>query len=108
MRFTPADWQAALADLEGLLSDPASEVVKDSPSGRVLRRKLRVGPHELDVYIKAPRRKFAWKVLLEGFRPSRRSGRSRWATNCSTDASPPPCRWLTWSGESGRCCGRAC
>ncbi len=71
MEFTSADWHKAIERLEELLSDPANEVVKDSASGRVLRRRLRVGSHDLEVFIKAPRRKHAWKVLLDCVRPSR-------------------------------------
>ena len=71
MEFTSAQWHQALEHLDELISDPANEVVKDSASGRVLRRRLRVGDQDLDVFIKCPRRKHAWKFLLDCLRPSR-------------------------------------
>jgi tRNA A-37 threonylcarbamoyl transferase component Bud32 len=71
MEFTSAQWHKALEHPEQLLGDPANEVVKDSASGRVLRRHLRVGGHDLEVYVKAPRRKHAWKLPLDCLRPSR-------------------------------------
>jgi tRNA A-37 threonylcarbamoyl transferase component Bud32 len=69
--LTTADWQQCLADPPGLLSGPEVQVVKDSPSSRVVRRKLQVGPHLLDVFIKQPRRKRRWKWLLDCFRAAR-------------------------------------
>lgn len=69
--FTPDQWKQVLADPHALLKGEGVEVIKDSPSGKVVRRKLTVGEHELDVYIKAPRRKQWWKVLADCFRPSR-------------------------------------
>jgi len=65
------DWQELLRRPEKLLTGEGAEVVKDSRSSLVVRRKLQVGPHGLDVYVKHPRRKHAWKVLLDCFRPSR-------------------------------------
>jgi len=65
------DWRRALADPAVLLSGKGVEVVKDSPSSLVVRRRLRVGPHELDVFVKRVRRKRRWKALADCFRPSR-------------------------------------
>jgi tRNA A-37 threonylcarbamoyl transferase component Bud32 len=65
------DWRAALADPEALLTAPGAEVVKDSASSLVVRRKIAVGPHSLDVYIKRPRRKKAIRWGLDLFRLSR-------------------------------------
>ena len=71
LTFTTADWQTALSDPAVLLDESTGELVKRSASGTVLRRRLRVGPHELDVYVKRPRRKRPWKVLIDCFRPAR-------------------------------------
>jgi len=71
MTFTAAQWREALADPAALLDGPGAAVIKDSPSSRVVRRRLRVGPHELDVFIKRPRRKKAIRWLLDAFRDSR-------------------------------------
>jgi len=64
-------WREVLSDLDALMSDERAEVVKDSPSGKVVRRMLKVGDTELDVYIKRPRRKRSWKVIVDCFRRSR-------------------------------------
>ncbi len=71
MQFTPEQWHKALKDPEALMSGPEVQVVKDTRSGKVVRRKLQLGSQELDVYIKRPRRKRKWKILLDCFRPSR-------------------------------------
>jgi len=71
MTFTPEQWRQALADPDALFSGPDVQVIKDSPSSLVVRRPLRVGPHELDVYIKRPRRKKAIRWVLDAFRASR-------------------------------------
>lgn len=65
------DWLKALQNPESLCEGPGVEVVKDSPSALVVHRRLIVGPHELDVFIKRPRRKHPWKFLLNLFRESR-------------------------------------
>jgi tRNA A-37 threonylcarbamoyl transferase component Bud32 len=71
LELTRQDWRDALADVNALLDDPHARTIKNSPSGQVLRRVLRVGGHELDVYIKKPRRKQRWKMLVDCLRPSR-------------------------------------
>jgi tRNA A-37 threonylcarbamoyl transferase component Bud32 len=71
LRFEPSDWAAALARPEELLEGPNVEVIKDSRSSLVVRRHLKIGPHEVEVYIKRSRRKHAWKVLADCLRPSR-------------------------------------
>jgi len=69
--FDVSDWLAALSDPTSLLSTEGAEVVKHSRSSLVLRRLLKVGPHVLDVHVKRRRRKQAWKILLDCFRPAR-------------------------------------
>ena len=69
--FTAEQWAEVLARGPGLLEGDDIEVIKDSPSGRVVRRRLKVGEIELDVHIKRPRRKRAWKIALDCLRPSR-------------------------------------
>jgi len=71
MEFTAEQWREALSDPDALLRGQGAEVIKDSPSALVVRRRLRVGPHELDVIIKKPRRKRRWKLLVDCFRPAR-------------------------------------
>lgn len=71
MEFTADAWLAALAEPEALLSSADVEVVKDSRSVRVVRRRLVVGGLAVDVYVKRFRRKYPWKVLVDCFRPSR-------------------------------------
>lgn len=71
MQFTPEQWHEALESPQDLLSGPEVQVVKDTRSGKVVRRKLRVGAHELDVFVKRPRRKRKWKILLDCFRAAR-------------------------------------
>ncbi|NLW86966.1 MAG: hypothetical protein GXY38_08850 [Planctomycetes bacterium] len=69
--FTPDQWRAAVADVQSLFEGEGIVVVKDSPSSLVIRRKLKVGAAEIDVYIKRSRRKKRWKALLDCFRQSR-------------------------------------
>ena len=71
LTFTPEQWREALAEPEALLAGPGVEVVKDSPSSLVVRRRLRVGPHELDVFVKRSRRKRPVRLLTDMLRPSR-------------------------------------
>ncbi len=71
IEFTLQQWREALSNPSGLLEGPDVTIVKDSRSGRVIRRYLNVGGHSLDVYIKQPRRKHAWKAVLDCIRPSR-------------------------------------
>ncbi|MDD4891443.1 MAG: lipopolysaccharide kinase InaA family protein [Phycisphaerae bacterium] len=72
--FSPADWQAALADVRALIDRPTGEgerVYKDSPSTQVVRRQIQVGPHRLDVFVK--RYPFRWRLaaVVECLRRSR-------------------------------------
>lgn len=71
LQFELPDWTAALARPDLLIDTDITQVVKDSASGTVVRRKVYVGPHELDVFVKRRRRKRRWKVLLDCFRPAR-------------------------------------
>jgi tRNA A-37 threonylcarbamoyl transferase component Bud32 len=69
--FTPDQWESLLSDPLKLLEEPYDRLIKHSGSGVVLRKKITVGGHVLDVVIKNPRRKKSWKILLDCFRPSR-------------------------------------
>jgi tRNA A-37 threonylcarbamoyl transferase component Bud32 len=72
MEFTPAGWLKALERPEALLDGAdGAEVVKDSASCRIVRRRLRVGDRDVDVYVKRFRRKKPWKFAVDCFRPSR-------------------------------------
>jgi tRNA A-37 threonylcarbamoyl transferase component Bud32 len=61
--FTQQDWQAALSDIDALFG--AGEAVKDSKSSQIVHRRMRLGEHEVDVYIKRARQKRWWKRLLD-------------------------------------------
>jgi len=69
--FEKKDWEKILADPTALLHGDDVEVIKESRSSLVVRRKLKIGPHEVDVYIKQARRKRAWKIVVDIFRDSR-------------------------------------
>ncbi len=71
LHFTREDWKRLLSDPESLFRGPNIEVVKDSRSSLVIQRSIRIGAHEVDVYIKRPRRKKLWKLLPDCFRLSR-------------------------------------
>jgi len=71
MQFDLASWQEALSRPDELFSGPGVVVVKDSRSSQIVRRKLQVGGHQLDVYCKRARRKWWWKAPLDCFRKSR-------------------------------------
>lgn len=69
--FKASQWAKALAQPEHLLIGRIVKTIKNTRSGQIVRRKLTVGQHELDVFIKRPRRKKTWKVLLDCLRPAR-------------------------------------
>jgi tRNA A-37 threonylcarbamoyl transferase component Bud32 len=69
--FEPDHWRAALADVEGLFHGSDVRVVKDSPSSLVVQRRLQVGPHALEVFIKRARRKKPIRLVWDLFRHSR-------------------------------------
>lgn len=71
MVFTRGDWRDALAQPETLTRSETGETIKRSRSGTVIHRSLDVGGHTLDVYVKRPKLKTAWKVFLSMFRRSR-------------------------------------
>ncbi len=75
-----AEVQLAAEGWRRLLSGPESlaepgegrcTVLKDGRSGLVVRRRIMVGPHRLEVFVKRPRRKHFWKIIVDCFRPSR-------------------------------------
>lgn len=70
MRFTAAQWQQALARPEALFTGDV-EVLKDSRSSQVVRRRLIVGGHSLDVFVKRSRRKYSRRLLIDCLRQSR-------------------------------------
>ncbi len=69
--FTREQWEAILADPDALFEGDDVEVIKDTRSGLLVKRTLRIGDRDVPVFIKRPRRKRAWKVLADIFRPSR-------------------------------------
>jgi hypothetical protein len=71
VEFTAADWQHVLRRPEALLVGKGIKIIKDSPSSLVIRRQMTIGQHSIDVFVKRPRRKRPWKVLVDCFRTSR-------------------------------------
>ena len=71
--FTAEQWIGALSspDPAALLSEDTGDVAKKSKSSLVVRRTLRLGDTNVDVYVKRHRRKYRWKLLADCFRPSR-------------------------------------
>lgn len=71
MTFSSDQWTDSLKNPQDLFSAPGLKVVKDARSGMVIRRTIRVGGGDVDVFIKHPLRKQFCKVLVDCFRPSR-------------------------------------
>jgi len=71
LTFDASAWREALARPEALFEDTGGRIVKSSASTVILRRRLMVGEHEVEIFIKRPRRKRAWKVLVDCFRRAR-------------------------------------
>ena len=71
LSFAAEDWRRVLADPEALFTGEGVQVIKDSPSSLVVRRRLRVGPAEVDVHVKRPRRKHWRRWVADVFRWSR-------------------------------------
>ena len=71
LEMSQREWLHALNRPESLLMGTGAGPVKNTASGTVVHRRLSVGRHEIDVYAKRPRRKRAWKVLVDCFRPAR-------------------------------------
>ena len=69
--FTPEWWRKVLADPDALCAGKGATVVKDSRSVLIVHRRITVDGRRLDVYVKRPRRKQPWKLLLDCFRPAR-------------------------------------
>ncbi|MBN1554916.1 MAG: hypothetical protein JXA11_09235 [Phycisphaerae bacterium] len=70
--FTREGWLEALGDIESLFSAPEAEGIKDGRFCRIARRRLAIGEHEVDVFLK--RQKPRWtKALIDCLRPSRPS-----------------------------------
>lgn len=70
MTFSVDEWQKVLARPEALFTGDR-ELVKDSPSSQVVRRRLTLGGRCLDVYVKRARRKYVRRLFTDCFRRSR-------------------------------------
>jgi tRNA A-37 threonylcarbamoyl transferase component Bud32 len=68
--FTRDAWREALHDVDALFSAPNAEGIKDGRFARIVRRRLRIGEHEVDVFLKRQKPQFR-KFLADGLRPSR-------------------------------------
>ncbi len=66
----PEQWERLLSLPQSLL-DAEAEVVKECGVSTVVRRRINLGGRHLDVYVKRPKRKKRWKVLIDCFRLSR-------------------------------------
>jgi tRNA A-37 threonylcarbamoyl transferase component Bud32 len=71
MVFTLQEWQDAIGNPQSLFEGPGVEVIKDSPSSLVVRRTLRIGENDVQVFVKRTRRKYRWKILLDCLRDAR-------------------------------------
>lgn len=73
VQFTAEAWRRLLRGPESLteLAEGQGTVLKDARSSLVVRRPIMIGPHRVDVFIKRPRRKHYWKIIVDCFRPSR-------------------------------------
>jgi tRNA A-37 threonylcarbamoyl transferase component Bud32 len=71
LSFSAKEWRAALADPEKLFPSPDAVAVKESPDTLVVRRRLTVGPHVLDVHIKRVHSRRMFAAALALLRPSR-------------------------------------
>ena len=69
--FRVEDWRKALESPERLLSGDGAVLVKDTRSGVIVRRELTIGEHTVDVFVKRPRRKRTWKIVVDCFRQAR-------------------------------------
>ena len=65
------DWKALLADPLALLDGEDVELIKDSPTSRIVRRRITMGDRSYDVFIKQPRARNTWKWFCAAWRSSR-------------------------------------
>lgn len=71
MEFRIIDWQQLLRQPEKLLVGDDVEVIKESPSVRVVRRMITIGDKQVDVHIKQAKRKKKFNTILDCLRPCR-------------------------------------
>jgi hypothetical protein len=69
--FTTEQWARALADPAALMDESTGTLIKSTPSGKVVRRTLRLGEADIDLFVKQPRTRRLWKRLANVFRISR-------------------------------------
>ncbi|MDY7011337.1 MAG: lipopolysaccharide kinase InaA family protein [Planctomycetota bacterium] len=69
--FGAEDWKKILSDPDALFTGDDVKVIKDSPSSYIVRRRIRIGQVEIDVYVKRPRRKRIIRWITDLFRSSR-------------------------------------
>jgi tRNA A-37 threonylcarbamoyl transferase component Bud32 len=70
-KFTLDGWSELLSDPASLIDLTGAVVVKESPSGRILQRRVTLDGTELDVYIKQPLWSYGWRRWLAPLRRSR-------------------------------------
>ena len=70
-KFTRDGWLALLSDPAALIDPSDAVVVRESPSGRVLQRRITLDGTELDVFIKQPLWSHGWRRWLAPIRRSR-------------------------------------
>lgn len=71
MVFTAQGWRDAMGNIDSLFDAPDVTVVKDTASVLVVRRRIQVDGHWLEVFLKRPRRRQGSKALTDCFRPAR-------------------------------------
>jgi tRNA A-37 threonylcarbamoyl transferase component Bud32 len=71
MEFTPEQWRQVLQTPEKLFEGQQANIVKDTRSGMVARTTLTLGANQVEVFVKRPRRKRRWKLLLDCLRSAR-------------------------------------
>jgi serine/threonine protein kinase len=71
MEFKITEWQQLLKQPEKLLTGDDVEVIKESPSVRVIRRVITIGDKKVDVHIKQAKRKKKINAFVDCLRPSR-------------------------------------
>jgi tRNA A-37 threonylcarbamoyl transferase component Bud32 len=69
--FTAEQWARVLADPTSLMDESTGTLIKYTPSGKVVRRTLRLGETDIDLFVKQPRTRRIWKRLANIFRTSR-------------------------------------
>lgn len=91
LQITEEDWRAEWPRLIQRLDSEQFQIIKDSPSGQVLRGEIILAGHPLNVIIKRPRRKYLRRYFNEIGRGSR--SRRAWFKAWSLIVHDIPTAW---------------